>query len=65
MVAAQLLSQDEQPIYGAYLLGRYWHFVVLDGKEYSVNSGLSAATHIIEIYQALIYVKKKVEELTS
>ncbi|MEM7362903.1 MAG: hypothetical protein AAF525_02675 [Pseudomonadota bacterium] len=65
MVAAQLLNQNDQPIYGAYLLGRYWHFVLLDGKDYSVNLGLNAATNIIEVYQALIYVKRKVEELTS
>jgi len=43
MVAAQMLNNDGNPIYGAYVLGRYWHFVVLRGAAYSVHSGLNAA----------------------
>lgn len=44
MVAAQKLNHDGNPMYGAYVLGRYWHFVLLDGDAYTVHPGLNAAT---------------------
>ncbi len=31
MVAAQKLNQDDKPVYGAYVMGRNWYFVVLQG----------------------------------
>ncbi|MEM7535738.1 MAG: hypothetical protein AAF639_26405 [Chloroflexota bacterium] len=65
MVAAQLINQDENPLYGVYIIGRYWHFVVLDGKEYADHPGLNGATEIHRIYQALQYVKKRIGELAG
>ena len=41
MVAAQHLNQDGNPLYGAYVVGRSWNFVILDGKEY--KAGLTQA----------------------
>jgi len=43
LVAAQKLNNDGNPIYGAYVLGRYWHFVLLAGAVYTVHPGLNAA----------------------
>ncbi|MCP4396023.1 MAG: hypothetical protein GY801_01755 [bacterium] len=31
MVAAQKLNQNDKPMYGAYVMGRNWYFVVLHG----------------------------------
>ncbi|MCP4395995.1 MAG: hypothetical protein GY801_01615, partial [bacterium] len=31
MVAAQKLKQNDRPVYGAYVMGRNWYFVVLHG----------------------------------
>ncbi len=42
MVTAQKLNNDAHPVYGAYVMGRYWHFTVLDGQSYSVHTGLNA-----------------------
>lgn len=42
MVSAQLLNQDGHPVYGAYVMGRYWHFTLLDGRDYAVHTGLNA-----------------------
>lgn len=37
MFAAQKLSgMEDEPIYGLYVLGRFWFFFVLIGKEYAV-----------------------------
>jgi len=63
MIAAQILNQNEQPLYGAYIIGRYWHFVLLDGKEYAVHAGMNAVTEeCFDIYQALRNTKRIIEE---
>ena len=43
MVTAQTLNHDNHPVYGAYIMGRYWHFTVLHGRSYAVHTGLNAA----------------------
>jgi len=42
MVTAFKLNNDGHPVYGAYIMGRYWHFVVLDENSYAVHTGLNA-----------------------
>ncbi len=42
MVAAQTINDDSNPVYGAYVMGRYWHFTLLHGASYSVHMGLNA-----------------------
>jgi hypothetical protein len=38
MLAAQVNNQiPNKPIFGSYILGEHWYFVVLDGKEYAVS----------------------------
>jgi len=37
MLAAQELNDDGKPIYGAYVVGRNWFFVVLQGKSYCMT----------------------------
>lgn len=39
MLAAQVQNQDGKAIYGCYVLGEKWHFVVLDAKQYGASSG--------------------------
>jgi len=63
MIAAQILNKNEQPLYGAYIIGRYWHFVLLDGMEYAVHAGMNAVTdECFDIYQALRNTKRIIEE---
>ncbi len=45
MIAAQLLNNDSNPVYGAYVMGRHWYFVVLDGLNYAVSVGHNAAKY--------------------
>ena len=45
MVAAQRANENiglTQPVYGSYVLGRFWFFVVLNGKEYSISRAYDA-----------------------
>ncbi len=43
MLAAQALNKNKFPLYGCYVLGRFWFFVVLEGVEYSVSNAFNAA----------------------
>lgn len=42
MLAAQALNQADFPLYGCYVQGRFWFFVVLQGTEYAVSDALTA-----------------------
>ena len=44
MIAAQALNNNEQTMYGAYLLGRDWTFCTLNGKKFIQSPPYSAAT---------------------
>ena len=41
MLVAQHQNSDGLPIYGCYVIGRLWVFVVLQGKEYAFSNGFS------------------------
>ncbi len=62
MVVAQHLNKREHPIYGAYVLGRFWHFVILDGQQYSVSDAYMVTQKAIyEVLAILKQVKKYIE----
>ena len=67
MVAAQKLNNDNNPLYGAYIMGRLWFFVVLYGVEYCVSLGHNAAKpeELKEIFGILRNTKKIIEQLIS
>ena len=59
MIAAQAKNNDEFPIYGCYVNGRNWHFVVLEGKTYAVSDAYVATSQdIFQIYSILMEVKR-------
>jgi hypothetical protein len=70
MLVAQELNLDTPPmtnlpIYGAYVVGRYWYFVVLKGKEYSITDGFMA-THeddLLSILRMLKVTRQKMREI--
>ncbi len=64
MVAAQKVNNDDNPVYGAYVMGRYWHFTVLHGLSYAVHTGLNAADEgIRQIFGVLRNVREIIEDL--
>lgn len=44
MVAAQHLNDSPKLLYGCYVLGRNWFFVILDDKNYSVSDAFVATS---------------------
>ncbi len=64
MVASQKQNQDNKPIYGVYVVGRLWFFVILDGSEYAVSKSYSAEDEeIFKIFAMLLYIKDIMEQL--
>lgn len=62
MMAAQLNNEDDIPLYGCYVLGRFWFFVLLEGQEYAVSKAFDASQDAIyEIITILEKVKNFIE----
>ena len=57
MLVAQVKNEDEKPIYGIYVVGKDWYFVVLHDKTYAVSRPYQAN----EISDLLIIVKALLE----
>jgi hypothetical protein len=64
MIAARTLNADGKPIYGCYIIGTYWRFVVLDGDHYAQSQGYDATdkTELNIIWQTLNEAKRIVVE---
>ncbi len=56
-------SQVEQPIYGVFVEGRFWYFVVLAGKEYAVTEPFTATQNDLwDIFKILQKLKPLIEK---
>ncbi len=64
MVAAQRTNEDNQPIYGVYLNGRNWFFVLLEESQYAVsNPYVATANDIFDLFAVLLFLKDEMEKL--
>ncbi len=59
MVVAQSLNETKQPILGAYVIGRSWFFVVLDGNQYAKSLLYDGSSD--DIFQILAILQKSKE----
>ncbi len=64
MLAAQTLNtESDEPIYGAYVVGRNWFFVVLEGREYAISNSFTATKQeILDIFKALKSLRGMIAE---
>lgn len=61
MIDAQLMNKTpEKPIFGCYTIGRFWFFVLLEGKKYAVSSAFDATQ--IDDMGAMIEILEKVKK---
>jgi hypothetical protein len=66
MLAAQELNATPHLLYGCYVLGRNWFFVVLEGKEYAVSDAfVSSQDDIFQILSIVKQAKELIEEILS
>ncbi len=63
MVAAQRLNNDGKPIYGAYVVGRQWFFLVLHECAYALSLACDATKEdeLRQIFRMLKYIKHMIE----
>jgi hypothetical protein len=64
MLAARHLNNDGRDLYGAYVIGRLWFFVVLDGDQqtYGLSQSFDASTDdIVQIFGILCELKSWIE----
>ncbi len=63
MLAAQVQNENDTPLYGCYVMGRFWFFIVLQGNEYSISNAYNASDDdIFQIVSILRAAKIKIEE---
>jgi hypothetical protein len=55
-VAQHLNKEPDEPIYGCYIVGRNWFFVVLQGKEYAVSDAYVATQ--ADLFEIVAILKK-------
>jgi hypothetical protein len=60
---AQELNDDQKPIYGCYVIGEMWYFMLLNGREYAIDKGLNALK--FDELQKIYLVLKKVKNIIS
>ena len=66
MLVAQVLNQHQQAIYGAYVVGSDWRFMVLEGRHYTISRDYSAVTdELFAIFRILKALKAIVMQQTE
>ncbi len=62
MLVAQTLNTAPHPVYGCYVLGRNWFFVVLTGTEYAISDAYVATqSDLLAIFQVLRFIRRQIE----
>lgn len=66
MLVAQVLNERPIPLYGCYVVGRQWNFLVLENNHYTISRDFSASTdEIFEIFRVLKALKGIIMDLTA
>jgi hypothetical protein len=67
MLTAQRLNDNQRPMYGAYVVGRLWYFLVLEEPVYGLSLAYDATkeAELIRIFMALQYIKEMIEQTLS
>lgn len=66
MLVGQTLNNADSPLYGCYVVGHDWYFLVLDGKHYTISRDYSANTdEIMEILRILKSLKQLIMDRTA
>ncbi len=64
MLVAQEINENKHPIFGCYVIGRIWYFMVLDGKKYIISNDYSCADDdIFDIFRILKSLNNQIDQL--
>lgn len=64
MLIAQTLNANNQPIYGAYVIGKFWNFIVLENRTYSLSKTFDCTEHD-DLLKIIAVLRKFNQLLTS
>lgn len=63
MLSAQAINQDNKPLFGLYLVGSSWRFVVLVGKEYAIKRyDATEQEDLAQIFRMLKWLKSYIHK---
>jgi hypothetical protein len=64
MLVAQHINANNQPIFGCYIIGRSWYFMVLIGNQYAISNDFSCMDdELFDIYRILLGLRVQIELL--
>jgi hypothetical protein len=61
MLIGQAKNNNDKPMYGCYVQGRFWFFSILDGNQYVISQAFDAST--IDGSKQIIMILRKMKEL--
>ena len=61
MLVAQAKNNDEKPIYGCYVQGRFWFFATLQDNKYVISKGFDSSE--IDDVKKVIFILRKLNEI--
>ena len=66
MLVAQVLNENLRPVYGCYVQGRNWFFMILYGREYAISNSYTV-THdqIFDIFRILKVLKQIIIDIAE
>ena len=62
MILAQEKNQDQNPVYGCWIQGRFWYFTTLIGKSYCVSNPFNA-TNAQDLLKITLILRKLKENI--
>jgi hypothetical protein len=65
MLAVQKNNNNQYPVFGCYIIGRSWNFVVLEGNKFSISKDFSCGNErIFDIFRILKSLRVQIEKIT-
>lgn len=61
MLIAQQKNEFKRPLYGCAIIGEYWYFMILNGKEYAISDGYIAAKS--DDLKAILLILRKFKDI--
>ena len=64
MLAAQHLNEEQNIVFGCYIVGKSWRFMVLDKKEYAISKSFSADDdEILDIFRIMKGLRDQIDKI--
>ncbi|MCU0341101.1 MAG: hypothetical protein MUE30_14570 [Spirosomaceae bacterium] len=61
MLIGQAKNNNEKPIYGCYVQGRFWFFSILEGNQYVISQSFDSSQW--DDAQQIIFILRKIKEI--